>query len=358
MTETANPGQDNQPEHYDYRKNTYKRYIFTLSLLILAISAVFIDLYVTTSPYMSFDQFINAIFWPDYAKPGNVIIVRTVQAPIAVLGIVCGACFGFAGAVMQTMLNNPLASPYTLGISSGASLGAALAIAGGLGSIAVVGTYLIPVGAFVFAMLVCFIIFLIAQRRKFSTTILILAGVGIVQLFSAIQSILQYFIDADTLRDITFWTMGSLEKATWQIDTLVAVLFVICFIVIYRKSWLLPVMRLGDTKARSLGVDVAKLRKSLFIMISILIAGAVSFVGAIGFIGIVAPHIARIIVGEDQRYLLITSALLGACILEFADIVSKVITVGIVYPVGTITALVGLPVFFWLLISKKRGAFD
>ncbi len=306
---------------------------------------------------MSFETMFRAIFKPETVNSIDATIVRNIQAPIAVLGVICGASFGFAGAVMQNMLNNPLASPYTLGISSGASFGAALVIAAGVTTIGL-GAYLVPIGAFVFAMIVCGIIFVIANRRNFSATILILAGVGIVQLFSALQSLLQYFIDADTLKAITFWTMGSLEKATWQIDLIVGAAFAVVFALIYRKAWILTAMRLGDTKARSLGIDVAKIRKYMFLLVSILTACAVSFVGVIGFIGIVAPHITRMIVGEDQRYLLVCSALLGGCILELADIISKLITVGLVYPVGTITAIVGLPVFFWLLVSKKRGSFD
>ncbi|AMK13692.1 iron ABC transporter permease protein [methanogenic archaeon mixed culture ISO4-G1] len=349
---------NDQVRPYDYRKSNRKRFLFTVGLLGLTIFIVFFDLYMTTSGYMSIDEFFKALFWPDQAYFINVIIVRDLQAPISILGILCGATFGFAGAVMQTMLNNPLASPYTLGISSGATLGAALAIAGGLGGLSIVGMYLIPAAAFIFAMITCAFIFIVAKRRKFNATILILAGVGVVQLFTAIQSVLQYFVNSDTLRDIAFWTMGSLEKATWKIDALILVLFVIGFVVLYSKSWLLTAMRLGDNKARSMGINVEKLRKWMFLLISVLTAGAVSFVGAIGFIGIVAPHMARMVVGEDQRYLLVTSALLGAVVLECADIASKCITVGIVYPIGTITAIIGLPVYFALLMRKKGGGFE
>ncbi len=339
---------------YDYRKSVHRKYMFAAALAVIAVVSVFLDLYCTTYNYMSLDQFFKAIFTPDRATDINVRIIRNIQAPIAVIGILCGATFGFAGAVMQTMLNNPLASPYTLGISSGASLGAAIAIAFGASALSI-GVLAVPLSAFCFSMIICLFIFLIAKRQSFNATILILAGVGIVQLFSALQSMLQYFIDSETLRNITFWTMGSLEKATWQIDGLIAGLFLISFIILYRKAWLLTAMRLGDNKARSLGIDVSKLRRNMFVLISVLTAGTVSFVGAIGFIGIVAPHISRMIVGEDQRYLLLTSALLGACILEFADILSKTISVGIVYPIGIITAIIGLPFYFSLLLRKKKA---
>ena len=351
MNEEPVPAEETK-EGYDYREHNYKKFLFVTILTAIAAVAVFADLYCTTCSYMSFTELIKAIFTPDRAERVNVLIVREIQAPIAVIGILCGATFGFAGAVMQTMMNNPLASPYTLGISSGASLGAALAIAFGASALAI-GYIAIPAFAFCFSMIICVFIFFISKRQNFNATILILAGVGIVQLFSALQSMLQYFIDSETLRNITFWTMGSLEKATWKVDALILVLFVVIFIYLYRKSWCLTAMRLGDNKARSLGIDVGNLRKQMFVLISILTAATVSFVGAIGFIGIVAPHICRMIVGEDQRYLLISSALLGACILEIADILSKTITVGIVYPVGIITAVIGLPFYFSLLLKKK-----
>lgn len=347
-----------QSEHFSYRAYAHRKFLAAIASLAIAIIVLLSDLYLTTSPYMTFDTFIHSLFMPDDVDKIDRIIVRNVQLPIALMGIFAGAAFGFAGAVMQTMLNNPLASPYTLGISAGAGLGASIAIAAGVSGISVLGTYLIPGCAFIFALLACGGIFIIAEVRKFSASALVLAGIGLVFFFQALQSLLQYFMDSDSLRSITFWLMGSLERANWTNLSIVIVLFVIVFLLLYRRSWQMTAIRLGDNKARSLGVDVKRLREVMFVLISLMIAGCVSFVGCIGFIGIVGPHIARMLVGEDQRYLLIMSALIGAIVLEIADILSKLIIVGVVFPIGIITSIIGVPFFFALIMRRRTVVID
>jgi iron complex transport system permease protein len=349
---------ENKPDElYDYVKETQKRNTIILCLLILAIIALLLDLYATTRYYMSFKEFLQALFIPEQVSQTKCLIVRDIQLPIATMGLFCGAAFGLAGAIMQTMLNNPLASPYTLGISAGASVGASIAMILGVSTLAIFGVYLVPAMAFIFALLACGAIYLVARVKQFSADVLILAGIGLVFFFQAIESMLQYFVDADALKNIVFWTMGSLERANWKSVPIVMILFVVTFLIMYRKSWILTAMRLGDNRARSLGIDVMHLRIWMFVLVSLLTAGCVAFVGCIGFIGIVGPHIARMIVGEDQRYLLVTSCLVGAVILEFADIVSKIITPGAVYPIGIITAIIGVPFFFSLLLRKKIEGF-
>ena len=342
-------------QEYNYEKAMQRKNTFVFTLLAITISVMFLDVYITTSPYMNFNEFVKALFAPDLISDTKALIVREIQFPIAVMGIFCGAAFGLAGSVMQSMLNNPLASPYTLGISAGAGVGASLAMIFGISGLAIVGIYIIPALAFLFSLLACGGIYLVAKVKSFRADVLILAGIGFVFFFQAVQSMMQYFVDSDTLRNIVFWTMGSLERANWESTPVVMVLFVLVFLYIYRSSWVLTTMRLGDNRARSLGVDVNNVRKKMFVVTSLLTAGCVAFVGSIGFVGIVAPHIARMIVGEDQRFLLASSALIGAIFLVLADIGSKVITIGVVYPIGIITALIGVPFFFFLLIKKKSA---
>ena len=350
-------GHREKDEGLDYEAGNRRRGILVVCLFAITVFALMLDIYTTSCLYMSFDEFVNALFHPENVAKYKVLIVRNIQFPIGLAGIFCGAAFALAGVVMQTMLNNPLASPYTLGVSAGAGLGASLAMATGISSLAIFGTYLIPGMAFIFAGLACAAIFLIARLKQFTADVLVLAGIGLVFFFQAVESMLQYFVDSDALKNIVFWSMGSLERVNWTTLPIIAVLFAAVFLIVYRKSWTLTAMRLGDTRARSLGINVKRERMWMFVVVSVLTAGCVSFVGSIGFIGIVGPHIGRMIVGEDQRYLLVTSALVGAVVLESADIVSKVITPGAVYPIGIITALIGVPFFFSLLLRKKGGAF-
>ena len=184
---------------------------------------------------------------------------------------------------------------------------------------------------------------------------MILAGIGMVFFFQAIQSALQYFASDEALSGIVFWIFGSLSKANWINISIMICVFLVVFIVFLASSWKLTAMRLGDDKARSMGVDVSRLRKVTFILISLLTATAVSFVGSIGFVGIVAPHIARMIIGEDQRFFLPMSACLGAFLLSVASTVSKIILPGVIFPIGIVTSLIGVPFFFFLLLKAGKG---
>ena len=183
---------------------------------------------------------------------------------------------------------------------------------------------------------------------------MVLAGIGMVFFFQAVQSFLQYLASAEALKSIVFWTFGSLGKADWTNIPILAVVFVLVFFEIYRRSWQLTAMKLGDEKARALGIDVEHLRMTMFVLISLLTATAVAFVGSIGFIGIVGPHIARILVGEDQRYYLPMSSICGAALLSVASVATKLIVPGAVFPIGILTSMIGVPFFFYLIVRKKR----
>jgi len=285
------------------------------------------------------------------------IIVWDIKIPEATMALVIGAVLGLAGVVMQTMLNNPLADPYTLGISAGASLGAAVATLFGFGA-TLLGTYLISASAFVFALIACGGIFLVAKIKSFTSEVLILAGIGLVFFFSAVLSFLEYTAPAEALKSIMFWTMGSLANSSWiEIGTMAAIL-VISFLYVFRHCWDMTAMRLGDSRASSLGVDTQRLRKILFVVVSLMVAIAVSFVGCIGFVGIIGPHIARMLLGEDQRYLIPMSCLCGSVILIFADMASKMVIEGALVPIGILTSIIGIPFFFYLLLRKRRRVIE
>lgn len=343
-------------EHFDYKKHSYRRIIFILiGLLICAVSFI-TDVIVGPASLTLRDVWLAVMQSPAVSKNADVII-WSIRLPTAVMALLVGASLGIAGAGMQTILDNPLSSPYTLGISAGAGFGASLVVVIGLSSLEFLGEFMVPFGAFVFAGLTSFFIYSINKIKNFSSETMILAGIGMMFLFQALQSLMQYMATPEALQNIVFWTMGSLTKANWLSISIVLVALLVMLLLMMRESWRLTALKLGDEKASGLGVNVEHLRVKIFLFISIITAVAVSFVGTIGFIGIVGPHIARMLVGEDQRYFLPLSAVCGMVILSLASIASKMLIPGAMFPIGIVTAIIGVPFFFSLVLTRKGSYF-
>jgi iron complex transport system permease protein len=280
-------------------------------------------------------------------------IVLTLRLPIALMAVVVGAALGISGAVMQTILNNPLASSYTLGISAGAGFGAALAITIGA-ALPVPEAWAIPLAAFGFAGIACALVGSVGRMRGATPELLVLAGIACLFLFQALLSLLQFLASPEALQQIVFWLFGSLLRASIGKVGIVALVLCIAVPPLLSDAWRLTALKLGDDRAKALGVRVDRLRLRAFVIVSLLTGAAVAFVGTIGFVGLVAPHIARMLVGEDQRHLLPASAVFGALLLSAASVVSKLIMPGTVFPIGIITALIGVPFFGWLILSTGR----
>lgn len=343
-------------EHFDYKKHSYRRIIFILiGLLICAVSFI-TDVIVGPASLTLRDVWLAVMQSPAVSKNADVII-WSIRLPTAVMALLVGASLGIAGAGMQTILDNPLSSPYTLGISAGAGFGASLVVVIGLSSLEFLGEFMVPFGAFVFAGLTSFFIYSINKIKNFSSETMILAGIGMMFLFQALQSLMQYMATPEALQNIVFWTMGSLTKANWLSISIVLVALLVMLPLMMRESWRLTALKLGDEKASGLGVNVEHLRVKIFLFISIITAVAVSFVGTIGFIGIVGPHIVRMLVGEDQRYFLPLSAVCGMVILSLASIASKMLIPGAMFPIGIVTAIIGVPFFFSLVLTRKGSYF-
>lgn len=343
-------------EHFDYKKHSYRRIIFILiGLLICAVSFI-TDVIVGPASLTLRDVWLAVMQSPVVSKNADVII-WSIRLPTAVMALLVGASLGIAGAGMQTILDNPLSSPYTLGISAGAGFGASLVVVIGLSSLEFLGEFMVPFGAFVFAGLTSFFIYSINKIKNFSSETMILAGIGMMFLFQALQSLMQYMATPEALQNIVFWTISSLTKANWLSISIVLVALLVMLPLMMRESWRLTALKLGDEKASGLGVNVEHLRVKIFLFISIITAVAVSFVGTIGFIGIVGPHIARMLVGEDQRYFLPLSAVCGMVILSLASIASKMLIPGAMFPIGIVTAIIGVPFFFSLVLTRKGSYF-
>jgi len=281
-------------------------------------------------------------------------IVWKIRMPIAALAVLVGATLGLTGAIMQTILANPLASSYTLGVSAGAGFGAALVIVFGA-ALPIPEVAAIPLAAFVFSGFACAGVYAIGAMRGATPELLALAGVAMLFLFQALLSLLQFIASPEALQQIVFWLFGSLQRATWDKAALLAATLALVAPMLIRDAWALTALKLGDERAASLGVDPKRLRLRALALVALLTGAAVAFVGAIGFVGLVAPHVARMFLGEDQRYLLAGSALVGALALALASVVSKSIIPGVLFPIGVVTSMIGVPFFLWLILRARRS---
>ncbi len=279
------------------------------------------------------------------------------------MGIVAGAGLAVAGCVLQGILRNPLASPYTLGIASGAACGASFAIVLGAGIIQggygaglqILNFYMLPICAFGFSLIPAFTVFSLAKFKEASPQTIIFAGIAMMYLFSASTSLLQYMGTEEQVAAVVYWMFGSLSKSDWTKLSLVSLVAFVSLPVFLKWSWDFNTLSSGDEVAKSLGVNVEKVRLEGLVLASLTTAMAVALLGTIGFVGLVAPHITRILIGEDHRFLLPASCLMGGVLMVAADTVARTIISPQVLPVGILTSFMGVPLFLYLIIKKRTG---
>ena len=311
------------------------------------------------------------ISWPmlanilsgDSSEPLLTHVIRQIRLPRAFAALVTGAALGCAGAAMQNVLRNPLASPFTLGVSQGAACGAAFAIivlGAGLPTAADIippclAPYIIVLAAFVGALLTVAVLTMLAYFRDISPESMILAGVALSAFFGAVTMLLQYFATDIEVAGTVFWTFGDLGKARWRDLFLMTALLLPALLYLWRQGWSFNALLWGDETAISLGVKVGSLRLLTLIIAALLAAVTIAFLGIIGFVGLIAPHLMRPLVGQDYRYLIPYSALAGAVLLLAADLLARVVMAPIVLPVGILTSFAGAPLFLYLLARNRKG---
>ena len=338
---------------FSYRKLVARRIVVLSMLCAALLLSVAIDVSLGPARYPLADV-IRTLLFPTEAEIQIRVVVWDIRMPMALLAVTVGACLSLAGAQMQTILANPLASPFTLGLSAAASFGAALAMVLGVALVPAALSIMVPINAFAMAMLAALLIFALSSMRGVTVETIVLLGIALVFTFNAALALLQYFASEQALAAVVFWTMGSLTKATWSKVAVTAIILVVCAPLFARRAWSLTAIRLGETRAAAMGVPVRRIRLETLLLVSLLAAVPVSFVGTIGFIGIVGPHIARLLLGEDQRFFLPGSILSGALILSATSVLSKALLPGAVLPIGIITALVGVPFFATLILTRGR----
>lgn len=324
-----------------------RRNIIALAVLTLVCVLSCVGDILTGAAKLPAGEIMNCILFPAGASMNTRIIVLYLRLPTALMAVAAGFALGSSGAVMQTILHNPLASPYTLGVGTAAGFGASLAIVLGLGA---VGTSFL---AFLFAMLISMMIYFLSIRNASGGTLL-LSGIACLFLFQALQALLQYGASETQNQSIVFWSFGSLQKTNWSKLAISASLCAAVNPLLLMDAWRYTALTMGDQKAKSLGVGVSRLKIKAFLLISLGASAAVCFTGSIGFIGLAGPHISRMLVGEDQRFYIPVSALCGSALLSVASIVSKLIQPGLIFPIGIVTSIIGVPFFFAVVFKAGR----
>jgi len=284
-------------------------------------------------------------------------IILDLRLPRTISGVLVGAALATAGAVLQALLRNPLADPFVLGISSGASVGAVLAILFGLGS-TFFGGYAVPASAFGGALMTLLIVYSIARvEGRIPTQTMLLAGVIVSSFFSAIIMFLISVTSDEHIFNVTFWLMGNLEYAASRALGVIFPYLLVGGAVLFFLAKDLNLLALGEETASELGAEVERVKKTAFVFASLITGAVVSVSGLIGFIGLIVPHIVRLIWGPDHRFLLPASALIGAMLLVMADMIARTVLAPAEIPVGVVTAMGGAPFFIYILRKKGHALY-
>lgn len=299
---------------------------------------------------------VGDLFAADNSQTQTILF--DIRLPRILLAICVGAVLSSTGAVMQGLFRNPLADPSLIGVSSGASVGASLMIvaAGGfIHSGALLGLSLVAVGAFVGGFVATLVVYRLATSGiGTSVTTMLLAGIAIAAIAGALNSLLSYFSDNDMLRQISLWQMGNLSGASWTKVSIMASVALLLMSLFPRDSRALNALLLGESEARHLGVDVQAVKRRLIILTALGVGVCVALAGLVGFVGLIIPHIVRLAIGPDHRWLIPASALAGATLLVIADSLARIVVVPAELPTGILTALLGAPFFFALLLQQRK----
>ena len=348
--------------------NAYNHYIsrkwfafISLAILLVVVSLISISVGSSRLPLL---EIIRTLFGG--GEEVSRTIIFNVRMPRIATGIAVGFALAMAGCIMQNVLRNPLASASTLGIAQGASFGAALGIvyfqagvhigAASAFTISITNPYMVTVFAFLGGITSTILILLLSRVGGVTPTSMILAGVALSAMFTGATALVQYFADDVRIASIVYWTFGNLGRAGWNEIALIFIVSAIAFIYFIFNRWNYNAMESGTHTAKSIGVNVDALILVSMTVATLISAVAIAFVGTINFIGLIAPHIVRKFVGNDHRFLIPCSAIMGATIILMADIASRMIAAPAILPIGAITSFLGAPLFIYLIIKKGKQA--
>lgn len=344
--------------------NISKRRIITISVLIgLLIIFAILSIFIGSSNISFTDGFLGLF---GLSSKSNNIIVQNIRLPRIIAAILVGIALSISGVIMQTISNNVMASPTTLGVSNASVLGANIAIiiiGGGMitvngGNLNIKDPYFTSGIAFVFALLSVLLVLGLSRIKKFNNATTVLIGVTFGTFCTGLTTLIQYFASDTTLSTAIYWSFGDLGRANYTDDLIIFVITIISLIFFLIFSYRYNAMLLGEDSASTLGINLNVFRFISLLLASLLTATCVSLVGIIGFIGLIIPQVSRKLVGNDHKYLIITSSLFGAVTLLISDIISRILLSGFSLPVGAITSILGAPIFIAILLLNRRKAYD
>lgn len=341
------------------RQRRAKRAMAVLFVLLAATSVASLAVGASgTSLWLALGQILRG----EQIETRAALILFDIRLPRLVLGILVGAALAVSGAVMQGLFRNPLADPGLVGIGAGAGLGAITAIVlGGFLPVALqtaLSYYIVPLAAFFGGWITTLLLYRIATSRgRTSVAVMLLGGIAIGSLAGAVSGVLIYMADDSQLRDLTFWGLGSLAGATWDKVVIAGPLIILALASTPFLARSLNALALGEAPAAHMGIPVQRMKNISILAVAAAVGAAVAVSGGIGFVGIVVPHLLRILIGPDHRYLLPNSALLGATLLIAADMISRTVIAPAELPIGIVTATLGGPFFLWILL-RNRSLLD
>jgi len=346
-----------------YHKRQRKHLILILasviSLILLSIAAVGVgsaeismgDVGQAIFRYMSGDTALS----DDVRRLDKIILL--LRMPRVLLGVLAGMGLSISGTVMQSLTRNPLVSPFTIGLSSAAAFGACLAIILGIGIMPHTSMGIV-LNAFISALLCAVLVYSIAGKIGMSPEALILTGVALSYLFGALTATLQFIADENQLSTAIQWTFGSLNGATWAQVMVVSIILSICLPILLGHAWILNAMASsGDEFIKGIGINPKKKRALLGLLAVLMTASIISFTGVIGFIGLVSPHIARLVIGSEHRFLIPISGLLGGILLLLSDTIGRILLSPVTIPVGIVISYIGVPLFVNLILARRKEYF-
>ena len=347
---------------------SYQQYIrrkWAVLILLCLLTAVFsIMSLLSGSANMTFSDVIASIFGRGTRQMNTII--WNVRMPRIAAAMAVGAALSMCGCIMQNVLRNPLASSSTLGVSQGASFGAAAAIVclgagtqinsgNGASALTITQPYMVSLAAFCGGMLITILMLGLSRLRDATPSVMVLAGVALSSMFTGGTTLIQYFADDVMVATIVYWTFGNLGRAGWSEIGLIGILSFAAFLFFIINSWNYNAIESGHDTAKSLGVNTGLLVPLSLVICALITSVSVAFTGCIGFIGLIASHIMRRFVGNDYRFLLPCSALMGAVLLLAADIACRMIVSPIVLPIGALTSFMGAPLFLYLILRQRRS---
>ena len=340
-----------------YRGSIAKKIVF----IAVCITAAFVVSGISLGTGSSDFGFVGSykILWNHITGvPQNKLIdyiIWNERLPPILMGLIGGAGLAMGGVVMQGIFRNPLADPYTTGISSGAGFGATLAVVAGITIVS--GKYALVINAFVFALIPVMLITSVARMKGASPTTMIMAGIAVMYIFGAFTTLFKLMADPNALSALFIWQTGSLGLVTWDELPLVFAVTAAGLIYVQINARKLNVLSTGEETAKSMGINVENLTNKVLLVMTLVVATIVSFTGLIGFVGLVSPHIARMVVGADNRFLLPASAAFGGMLLVISDLIGRTIIAPSTLQVGVIMAFIGGPMFLYLILRRKKSTW-